>query len=73
MNGVRDKLPTGAQPMLGPDATGVGWVMQYIVADTTGTLNLAQTALDITRSTCTTGRCALGRRVFHGKTSRKAP
>jgi Cu(I)/Ag(I) efflux system membrane protein CusA/SilA len=42
MNGVRDKLPNGAQPMLGPDATGVGWVMQYIVADTTGTLNLAQ-------------------------------
>ena len=42
MNGVRDKLPAGAQPMLGPDATGVGWVMQYILADTTGTLNLAQ-------------------------------
>jgi len=42
MNGVRDKLPNGAQPMLGPDATGVGWVMQYILADTTGTLNLAQ-------------------------------
>ena len=42
MNGVRDKLPSGAQPMLGPDATGVGWVMQYIVADTTGMLNLAQ-------------------------------
>jgi len=42
MNGVRDKLPSGALPMLGPDATGVGWVMQYILADTTGTLNLAQ-------------------------------
>src|SRR6184192_1314747 len=42
MNGVRDKLPAGAQPMLGPDATGVGWVMQYILADTTGALNLAQ-------------------------------
>jgi Cu(I)/Ag(I) efflux system membrane protein CusA/SilA len=28
--------------MLGPDATGVGWVMQYILADTSGTLNLAQ-------------------------------
>src|SRR5438876_5851469 len=42
MNGVRDKLPAGAQPMLGPDATGVGWVMQYILADTTGNLNLAQ-------------------------------
>ena len=42
LNGVRDKLPAGAQPILGPDATGVGWVMQYILADTTGTLNLAQ-------------------------------
>ena len=42
LNGVRDKLPEGAMPMLGPDATGVGWVMQYILADTSGTLNLAQ-------------------------------
>jgi len=42
LNGVRDKLPEGALPMLGPDATGVGWVMQYILADTSGTLNLAQ-------------------------------
>jgi Cu(I)/Ag(I) efflux system membrane protein CusA/SilA len=42
LGGVRDKLPAGAQPMLGPDATGVGWVMQYILADTMGTLNLAQ-------------------------------
>ena len=42
LNGVRAKLPNGAEPMLGPDATGVGWVMQYILADTTGTLNLAQ-------------------------------
>ena len=42
LSGVRDKLPAGAQPVLGPDATGVGWVMQYILADTTGSLNLAQ-------------------------------
>src|SRR6266849_1731925 len=42
MNGVRDKIPNGAQPMLGPDATGVGWVMQYILTDTSGRLNLAQ-------------------------------
>jgi Cu(I)/Ag(I) efflux system membrane protein CusA/SilA len=42
LNSVRDKLPNGAQPILGPDATGVGWVMQYILTDTTGTLNLAQ-------------------------------
>jgi Cu(I)/Ag(I) efflux system membrane protein CusA/SilA len=42
LNGARSKLPQGAEPMLGPDATGVGWVMQYILADTTGRLNLAQ-------------------------------
>ena len=42
LNGVRDRLPAGAMTSLGPDATGVGWVMQYILADTTGTLNLAQ-------------------------------
>ena len=42
LNGVRDKLPAGAMTTLGPDATGVGWVMQYILADTSGTLNLAQ-------------------------------
>ena len=41
LNGVRDKLTAGAQPMLGPDATGVGWVMQYILVDTTGTKTLA--------------------------------
>ena len=42
LNGVRDRLPDGAMPMLGPDATGVGWVMQYILADTGGRLNLAE-------------------------------
>lgn len=42
LNGVAGKLPEGAMPMLGPDATGVGWVMQYILADTTGKLNLAE-------------------------------
>ena len=42
LNGVRGRLPDGAIPMLGPDATGVGWVMQYILADTSGRLNLAE-------------------------------
>ncbi len=42
MNTVRGKLPRGAELVLGPDATGVGWVMQYILADTSGKLNLAQ-------------------------------
>ena len=41
LNGMQSKLPAGAVPMLGPDATGVGWVMQYIVTDTTGTRSLA--------------------------------
>jgi len=42
LNSVRGKLPEGANTTLGPDATGVGWVMQYILADTSGRLNLAQ-------------------------------
>ena len=28
---VRDELPPGVTPQLGPDATGVGWVYQYTV------------------------------------------
>jgi Cu(I)/Ag(I) efflux system membrane protein CusA/SilA len=36
LNGVRSKLPADVEPMLGPDATGVGWVMQYILADSSG-------------------------------------
>ena len=42
LSSVRDKLPQGASMSLGPDATGVGWVMQYIVVDTSGKLNLAE-------------------------------
>jgi copper/silver efflux system protein len=35
-------LPPGVAPMLGPDATGVGWIYQYALLDTTGKLDLAQ-------------------------------
>lgn len=35
-------LPTGIQPTLGPDATGVGWVFQYALVDKSGHNNLAQ-------------------------------
>jgi Cu(I)/Ag(I) efflux system membrane protein CusA/SilA len=28
---ARDRLPEGVQPKLGPDATGVGWVYQYVL------------------------------------------
>lgn len=36
------KLPMGVTPTLGPDATGVGWVYQYALADESGTHDLAQ-------------------------------
>jgi len=41
LNGVRGRLPTAAQATLGPDATGLGWVYQYVLEDTTGTRSLA--------------------------------
>lgn len=31
LNFARDRLPEGVQPKLGPDATGVGWVLQYVL------------------------------------------
>jgi len=39
---VADQLPDGVKPGLGPDATGVGWVYQYSLVDTTGAHDLAQ-------------------------------
>ncbi len=39
---VADSLPDGAEPALGPDATGVGWVFQYALVDRTGQHDLAQ-------------------------------
>ena len=35
-------LPAGVTPTLGPDASGVGWVYQYALTDTTGRLDLAE-------------------------------
>ena len=29
------RLPEGARPMIGPDATGVGWVFEYVLVDRT--------------------------------------
>lgn len=31
LNFARDRLPQGVEPKLGPDATGVGWVLQYVL------------------------------------------
>ena len=38
---VQSSLPQGVQTSLGPDATGVGWVFQYALVDTTGQRSLA--------------------------------
>jgi len=42
LNFVSGRLPEGVTPSLGPDATGVGWVYEYILKDTTGKTDLAQ-------------------------------
>ncbi|MGC1481878.1 MAG: efflux RND transporter permease subunit, partial [Chthoniobacterales bacterium] len=34
LNSVTNRLPSGVAPQLGPDATGVGWIFQYVL--TTG-------------------------------------
>jgi Cu(I)/Ag(I) efflux system membrane protein CusA/SilA len=36
------RLPEGVRPVLGPDATGVGWIYQYALVDRTGGHDLAQ-------------------------------
>ncbi|MGF1669031.1 MAG: efflux RND transporter permease subunit [Balneolaceae bacterium] len=41
LNQIQDDLPEGVTPTLGPDATGVGWVFQYALVDTSGQNNLA--------------------------------
>ncbi len=41
LNTAAPKLPEGAQPRLGPDASGVGWVLQYALVDESGRNDLA--------------------------------
>jgi Cu(I)/Ag(I) efflux system membrane protein CusA/SilA len=41
MQGISGKLPEGVTPVIGPDATGVGWVYQYALVDESGQHNLA--------------------------------
>ena len=38
LNAAARRLPTGVAPTMGPDATGVGWVYQYVVRGTQMTL-----------------------------------
>src|ERR1039458_5611566 len=39
---ILPRLPQGVNTELGPDVTGVGWVYQYALVDTTGKRNLAE-------------------------------
>ncbi|MGB0132601.1 efflux RND transporter permease subunit [Dokdonella sp.] len=39
---VRDRLPEGVSPALGPDATGVGWIYEYALVDRSGRHDLGE-------------------------------
>ncbi len=41
LSNVLPRLPQGVKTELGPDATGIGWVYQYALIDTSGRQNLA--------------------------------
>jgi Cu(I)/Ag(I) efflux system membrane protein CusA/SilA len=42
LSGVRERLPQGVRTELGPDATGLGWVFQYVLDDTSGKHTLSE-------------------------------
>src|SRR5437867_5738640 len=42
LNAVRGMLPEGVNPVIGPDATGVGWVFEYALVDPAGKHDLAE-------------------------------
>src|SRR5210317_1545740 len=42
LNYVAGRLPAGVTPSLGPDGTGVGWIYEYVLKDTTGTHDLQE-------------------------------
>jgi copper/silver efflux system protein len=42
LNGLQGRLPAGVTPVLGPDATGVGWGFEYALVDRTGKTDLAR-------------------------------
>ena len=44
LNQVQGRLPPGAKPSLGPDATGVGWIYEYALVDRSGKHDLGRIA-----------------------------
>jgi copper/silver efflux system protein len=41
LNSLQGRLPKGVTPVLGPDATSIGWAFQYALVDRSGHQNLA--------------------------------
>src|SRR3989475_4538620 len=41
MQQLQALLPSGVHPVIGPDATGAGWVFEYVLLDKSHNLNLA--------------------------------
>jgi Cu(I)/Ag(I) efflux system membrane protein CusA/SilA len=41
LNGIKAKMPAEVSPVLGPDATGIGWVYEYALVDKSGKHDLA--------------------------------
>lgn len=39
---ITERLPEGVSPTIGPDASGVGWILQYALVDVTGKNDLSQ-------------------------------
>lgn len=42
MSSIQSKLPQGVTPLIGPDATGIGWAFEYALVDRTGKHDLAE-------------------------------
>jgi Cu(I)/Ag(I) efflux system membrane protein CusA/SilA len=42
LSGVTAQLPQGVKTEIGPDATGLGWVFQYVLRDESATRNLGE-------------------------------
>ena len=42
LQGIRGQLPEDANPVIGPDATGVGWVFEYALVDESGQRTLSE-------------------------------
>ncbi len=42
LNQISGRMPPNARPVLGPDASGVGWIYEYALIDKSNTLDISQ-------------------------------